>query len=209
MEKSKKSGSFSITFTNIYLTYTGLRIHDSCLLRSHSCAHTKDYRTYSTRQNKNIRYGTEYKKKEQDKTKRKDNNKEDGDKDKNSKIGQPYAILYGKEHPDVSREKATAFSGHKESDGGHCTTYVNYCGIRLQIPASLAQIEHKKVHDIPCPPTFLSIYTKYNLTTELKEYIIAKLLLATWMCDLYTDKVAIVVLVVVNRNDDFDVRCRR
>ena len=150
--------------------------------------------------------------KEQDKTNRKDNNKEDGDKDKNSKIGQPYAILYGKEYPNVSREKANAFSGHKESGGGgHCTNYVDYCGIRLQIPVILALIEHKKVHNIPCPPTFLSIYTKYNFTTELKEYIIAELLLATWtwMFDFYTDKVAIVVLVVVNHNNDFNVQCRR
>ena len=61
--------------------------------------------------------------KEQDKTKRKDNNKDDGDNNKNSKIGQPYAILYGKEHSDVSREKAIAFSGHKESGGGHLLYY--------------------------------------------------------------------------------------
>ena len=32
-------------------------------------------------------------------------------------------------HPDVSRENAIALSGHKDSGGGHYSTYVDYCGI--------------------------------------------------------------------------------
>ena len=76
-------------------------------------------------------------------------------------------------HPDVSRENAIALSGHKDSGGGHYSTYVDYCGIGLQLPASMALTEHKHVHDIPCPPTFSSITG--NFTEALKDYIIEKL----------------------------------